>query len=275
MILKPILFATAAVLVTGSFPSARAAVIFSDDFESGTLANWTTSATSPLVISTAQNASPAGPGSSALMDTSLDRMHHNLLADNSGVDILGHTTFTSWIFDAPSPNPATRIYNEVRGYSSTGMPNGGLASAAAGTLTQLIAVGKTNSTTLETYNGTKYQARIAFGSVTNGTTGWFNLDGAGSPNRTPGWHRFDVERLADGVSYNFYVDGILSKSLTGAAVSDWDSVVLGPGLGSTVGDAYIDAISVSTGAPVFVPEPSAAALGLLGLAGITGRRRRR
>jgi len=225
--------------------------IFSDNFESGNLNLWTTTAASPLDPSTLQNVVPAGGQFSAMMNTSADRMHHNIIGDNGGAELSGHTLFTCYIYDPGPTAPATRIFCEVRGYSGgTGLPNGG--TAASGSLAQLFAIGKYNTVTLpgEVFSSTKYQGRVTFPTATGG---WFNLNGAGSPNRSVGWHRFDVERMADGTTINFYVDGILSRTFVGATAEPWDTVILGPGLGSTVGDAWIDGISVGvvdTSAPV-------------------------
>ncbi|HWN97161.1 MAG TPA: immunoglobulin domain-containing protein, partial [Methylomirabilota bacterium] len=137
------------------------------------------------------------------------------------------------------------------------MPNGG--SVANGTLGQLIAFGKYNSVTLPgdtAYNGTKYQARAGFTSNVN--IYWFNLDAPGSPSRSVGWHKFTMERLASGSAINFYVDGILSRAITDVAVESFDSLVLGFGAGSTVGDGWIDGVEVSSGAPTITTQPLAA-----------------
>src|SRR6185503_13871368 len=108
---------------------------------------------------------------------------------------------------------------------------------------QLFAIGKYNTVTLagEVFNGSKYQGRVTFGT----TPGWFNLNAAGSLNRSTGWHRFDIERLADMTTINFYVDGILGRTMTGATPETWDCIVLGPGLGTTVGDAWIDGMRLA------------------------------
>src|SRR5437870_385880 len=85
-------------------------VVFSDDFESGTLTKWTTTAGSALDPSTPTNAVPPSPTGkwSAYMNTSTDRMHHNIIADNGGVELDGHTLFTCWIYDDAS-GLATRV----------------------------------------------------------------------------------------------------------------------------------------------------------------------
>jgi hypothetical protein len=263
--LKKRTFALAAVVALALVSSANAAIIFSDDFESGNLSNWTTTGTSPLVIDTAQQIVPAGGTFSAKMDTSADRMHHNIIADNGGSELSGASTFTSYIYDPGSTAPATRIFNEVRGYSGgTGLPNGG--TAASGTLAQLLAIGKYNTVTLpgEVFNGNKYQGRVTFGT----SAGWFNLSDPGSPNRSAGWHKFMIERLTDDTTINFYVDDILSRTITAATVQSWDTVILGPGLGTTVGDAWIDGLSVQS----VVPEP--ASLTVLALGSLVMLRRR-
>jgi hypothetical protein len=249
-----------------SVGASQAATIFSDNFESGNMNNWTSTAAtpSPLVADTAQNIVPAGGTFSAKMDTSADRMHHNIIADNGGVELSGASTFTAYIYDAA--NTASRIFNEVRGYSGgTGLPNGG--TTASGTLAQLLAIGKYNTVTRvgEVFNGNKYQARVTFGT----DSGWFNLDAAGSPNRSTGWHKFTIERLADDTTLNFYVDDVLSRTILGATAQPWDSVVLGPGLGTTVGDAWIDGLSVES-----VPEPTALALFAIASLGLIAGRRR-
>ncbi len=223
---------------------------------------WTTYSSTtpnPLTIASGVNVDPVGGNYSALLDISTDRMHHNIVADNGGAELSGYALFTSYWYD--EAGTATRFYNEVRGYSGgEGIPNGG--TTASGSLAQLLAIGKYNTVTLagDVFNGTKYQARVAFGS----NAGWFNLDAAGSPDRSVGWHKFAIERLADGTTLNFYVDDVLSRTIGGATAESWDTLILGGGLGSTVGNAWTDGISL------VVPEPSTLALGLLGGLGIAG-----
>jgi hypothetical protein len=58
--------------------------------------------------------------------------------------------------------------------------------------------------------------------------------------------------------------------MASGTVGTWDTVVIGPGLGSTAGDAWIDGVKIETPP---VPEP-ASLLGL-GLASLLVIRRRR
>jgi uncharacterized repeat protein (TIGR01451 family) len=235
---------------------ATAQVIFSDDFESGALANWTSTAAtpSPLEIATPNNAIPVGGAYSAYLNTSADRMHRNIIANNGGTELSGHSIASWYIYDAAGT--ASRVFNEVRGYALTGLPNGG--TTADGALTQLFAAGKYNSVTLpgEVFEGSKYQARVTFGA----SAGWFNLNAPGAPNRSVGWHKFSIERMVDGTTINFYVDGKLGRTIAGATANSWDTIILGPGLGTTIGDAWIDGFVVMTGSPVITLQPQSHAV---------------
>ncbi len=201
-------------------------VIFSDDFESG-MDNWTPTATSPLDWS-ATNAVPPGPGHSAYLDSSAEKMYHNLDAE-----IAGSSVVTFHLYDST----ATRAYVEVRAYTGAGYNQG--------TIQNMYAIGKYNSVTMpgEVYDATKYQGRVATGP---GPSGWFNLNLSGAPSRSPGWHRFDIVRTATG-DYAFYVDGVLGRSLTGVTDYTWDCATIGSvAAGTTVGDAWFDGVLVGT-----------------------------
>jgi N-acetylmuramoyl-L-alanine amidase len=229
----------------GSVTSATAAlavntvVAFFENFETGNLNNWSPiSGATDLEISTAQNHTSGG-SYSARVDISTDRMSRNI-----GAKITGRGRFTFWIYDSTQ----TRAFAEVRSYTGNAFGSGGLE--------QLLAAGKYNTVTLpgETYDGTKYQGRIANGP----NAGWFNLNAPGAPNRSTGWHKFEIERLADSSTVNWYVDGVLARSFTGLNAPGWDSVVIGSvGAGSTAGEAWFDDILVEYyDPPVIVSSPA-------------------
>jgi N-acetylmuramoyl-L-alanine amidase len=206
--------------------AVTAVLFFEDNFESGNLSAWTTQpGASALGISTAQQRTPGGMYS-AYLDSSLDKMQRDL-----GAELIGHSRASWWIYDSGQ----ARAYGEIRGYTGSG--------SSSGSLTQLIAAGKYSSVTMagEVYDATKYQGRVVYGS----NTGWFNLNAPGSPVRQTGWHKFEIERMADGTTVNFYVDGALSRQVTGVLDIPWDNVAVGSvAAGSTAGDAWFDDIRV-------------------------------
>lgn len=162
-----------------------------------------------------------------------------------------------------APLWAPRAYGEVRGY-----PGFGFDPANPGGMNQLLAAGMYNTVTApgELYSATKYKGRVLAGSW----TGWFNLNAPGAPDRSVGWHRFDIERLSGGTTVAFFVDGILGRTVTGVTDVSWDTVMIGStGSGSSALEAYVDGVSVS-----LVPEPVTFALVAgLGLAGFAAWRR--
>jgi hypothetical protein len=243
----------AAAGLTVGVAASNAAVVFSDDFESG-LGSWTQAPASGNPNITLETDQAVSPTHSAKSVASGSRIYHNLgqeVSNSAGVSA------TFYIYD----DTMTRSFAQVLGYSGAGY--------TSGTLQNLLAIGKYNTVTMpgEVFAGTKYQARIA-----NGTgMGWFNLNGAGSPNRSTGWHKFTVEVLSDGVTTNWYVDDILSRTIVApSALPDWDSITLGFGTNSSSnGNTWYDDVSLST-----VPEPAACGLLALGLVGAVSRRRR-
>ena len=221
----------------GTTASASAAlavstlVAFNETFETCSMVNWglASNAASPTATmptsSSAQNHTSGG-SCSALIDISTDRMYRNI-----GAAVAGRGKATFWIYD----DTQARVFTEVRTYSGNGWEPGSPA--------QVLAIGKYNNATMtgETYDATKYQGRILNGTI----NGWFNLNGAGAPSRSAGWHKFEIERLADSSTVNWYVDGVLSRTFTGITSPAWDCVVVGSvGAGSTTGNAWVDDFKV-------------------------------
>ena len=225
---------------------ASAQFNFTDDFEAG-IGAWTQGG-NPFVLSNAQNIIPAGGQYSAQLDYSADFMYHNLGWEAD------QFRFTFYLYDGD----ATRNFGMARSYSGAGYGDG--------TLQQIFAIGKYNSVTMpgEVYDATKYQARIMAG----GTVGWFNLNGAGSPSRSAGWHKFDILRTGGNV-VNFYVDDVLSRSFSDTTFFTVETLAFGLGAGTSTGNSWVDGV-------MFVPEPGgllALGAGLASMAGLIRRRR--
>ena len=229
--------------------SAPAQTNFYEDFESGTLANWTPVVASPLYIATPSNRVPVAGIYSARMTNSACRMFASSLVPG-GLGITAESfRFTFWYYD--NSGTASRVYNEVRSYVA------GFYDPA-GAFNQFLAIGKYNSVTMvgEIYNGSKYQARIV-----NGTpNGWFNLDAPGSPNRSTGWHKFAIERGINTLGQKiltFYVDDKVGRVWTNSNANlAWDSVILGPNIGTTAGDAWFDGLEVVSGQAYITENPA-------------------
>jgi hypothetical protein len=251
MRISPILLIVGCAVALWTESATAQTSVFYDGFESGTLANWTATTGSPLTIDNA-NADPPGGQFSAQATSQGNRMHHNLLADNGGLEVSGASWFTACIYDTGLS--VSRWHVQALSYSGTGLPNGG--TTPDGSLTQLLAIGKYTAVTLpgDIYDVTKYQGRVTFGSA----NGYFNLNGPGSPDRSVGWHQSTIQRLADETTLNFYVDNILSRTITGATAASWDTITMGYGAGTFLEDVWYDGISVT------IPEPSSLALWLLG-----------
>jgi len=53
--------------------------------------------------------------------------------------------------------------------------------------------------------------------------GWMNCETNSSGGaRSPGWHKFSIERLADGATLKFTVDDVATRTITGANAANWD-----------------------------------------------------
>ena len=220
-------------------------VFWTETFESG-LGNWATvSGATPLTNSSVQNHT-AGGTNSAKMGSTLNKMYRN-----TGTEIEGNARATFWIYD--SGNSTLRAFGELRPYTGNGYGNGSFQ--------QILAVGcyrvnfgtGTGSLATEAYDSTKYQGRVYAGS----NTGWFNLNGTNAPNRSVGWHKFQIEKLSDNTTINFYVDDILGRTMTNATAATWDSVAVGSlASGSSSGDAWFDDVSIEYfGVPLITTQP--------------------
>lgn len=244
------LMAAAFCAATASF--AGATDVLHDDFESysdtaGFVANWPLTGTTGMELS---NAASNSPTNSVFSNGDLARRHYR----NFGQELFGSDSnplLAEFWMNVPTVSSNARQFCEIRGYAGSGYNQGALD--------ELYAIGLWNSAPAV---ATRYQARVAFGGPS-----WINLDLPGAPLRTPGWHKFGIEVRGAGV-VNFYVDDILSGTITDSSVTSLDSFILGSGLSSNPAapqSVYIDDVRV-------VPEP--ASLGLLALGGLALLRRR-
>jgi hypothetical protein len=130
---------------------------------------------------------------------------------------------------------------------------------------QLFALGLNNNIA-----STKYMARILGGDGGSGVSAFFQLNDAGSPDRSTGWHTLEADISDNDVKY--YVDGILSKTVNTSALTDrsLDTAKVGSNL-SSVQVAYFDDFYVERMA---VPEPATFVVLCAGALAILVRRRR-
>jgi hypothetical protein len=208
-------------------------VVFYDGFETDNLTNWIVF-TGATALSISTNEANSGTNS-ALCDNSSQKMCHTL-----PIEVENHAISTFFIYD----NQGTQ--NQWWGQT---MAYGGIFS---NTPIQILGAGRydldfpTNGQTGDmvgiTVDTNYYQAFVQSGS----NTGYINLDGGGwAPTRSVGWHEFDVERLDDNVTINFYVDQVLAATVSDATPATWDAVSIGSsGTGATNGDVWFDDVLV-------------------------------
>lgn len=210
----------------------NAVVIFADSFESG-MGQWSL-AGSAISASTTQNHTSGG-STSAQVDVSSDKMYHNL-----GLNLEGRVRLTFWAYDE-TPNTVNsgqnRWFGELRAYSGGAYTNGSLQ--------QLYAIGRygvnfgtgTGTLASQVLNTTNYHARVFSGA----NSGFLNL----SVQRSPGWHKFEIERLENGTTVRFYVDGVLGATVTDSTYAKLNTVSIGSvAAGTTAANMWIDDVKV-------------------------------
>jgi len=271
------LFIISAAVLLFWTAGSQAALIVNDNFDSYANqaaydAAWPSASTvGNGVLSTAQSVSSPN---SVLIGTTGTR-------SGQSFSEIGNPSATSkivWSFDffdsAGTSNPYRQSCN--------------LQDTTAPTLTnQLLSLGLNNNLLTTQDGGNYYMARILGYTPTflppTGTTAnpaptsgaYFKLNDPGTaPLRTTGWHNLKLEVTASGAAqdYRFYVDSILSKTVTGVGTTlrSYDNIRIGAGLTSISSSNY-DNMYLETG--VALPEPMA--LGILGMGSLMMLRRRR
>jgi hypothetical protein len=146
-------------------------------------------------------------------------------------------------------NGATAAYRQFANLQATAAPGTG----------GLISMGLNNN-----ISSTFYMARVLGFDGGTGVSAYFQLNDAGAPARSTGFHNLLVDVSTN--QLDFFVDGIHAKTLTGFTLptSPFDRVLLGSGLSNNGNEAYFDDVYV--GPIAAVPEPST--LALTGLAGV-------
>ncbi len=244
-------------LAIGALAASASAAILSDNFDSYATqaqfeAAWPKTGTYSAFLDTEKwvSSPKAIKTSPTTSSADLGRNYRNFGGNYTPTDA-APLVATFWMYDTAG---ATRQYNEIRDYAGS--------SYADGALAQLYALGIYNSVTApgEVYDGTKYKARVAYGTG----VGWFNLNAPGAPSRSEGWHKFSMVVKSNVVE--FYVDDILGRSFSRGTITDFDCFVIGSGLSSAGKAAWTDDVLVT-------PEP--ATLVVLGLGSLLAFSRRR
>jgi MYXO-CTERM domain-containing protein len=257
----------AIAIVLPAVPSAKAAILLSDNFDSyadqaAFNAAWPNVAT-PNVSGTLSTLQAVSLPNSVNYQTSAQR-NERTFAESGTPTAANPITFSFDFFDTNGGLAPYRQYTDIQDGASPSL--GG----------QLIAMGLNNNMTITADGGNYYMARVlgydgAPGVSGGGASAFFKLNQGLAPTRTTGWH--NLKAVITDTQITFFVDGILSATeITNvAATRSYDLTRLGSGL-SAAAQAYFDNISIDNEPAPPVPEP--ASMVLLALGGLALVRRR-
>jgi hypothetical protein len=277
--MKVCTFLVAASLLLTGVSTARAVDLLSDNFDSyvdgvgapdqaAFLAAWPRyefgSVTSDATLVQDQADSP--PNSVFQAGTLTNAQQRNMRSIDPQVGFSELTDKIVWSFDfydsAPAASPSRNHANLHDQITDEG------AHVAPTATNQLISMGLHNNQTAGNSGGNRYMARILGYNPTavpdpeggpaesvGGSGAYFKLnDYPDAPLRSLGWHNLKVEMTLNAnlfIDYNFYVDNILSEtvSMTVGALRNWDTVVLGSGLSNASTSAYFDNVLLQLNPP--------------------------
>jgi hypothetical protein len=289
MKLKPISLMGAVLVAANLSANAQVTnVLLFDDFDSYASqaafeAVWTPiGTTAPLSGTLATDQASSAPQSIRVDGTTANNQQRNQrsFTESGTIDLFTKIVFS---FDFYDSNGGAAPYRQ----------HSNLQDGASPTLTgQLVSMGLNNNQTAANSGGNYYMARILGYTVptgpdpdggpaesVGGAGAFFKLNDFGVGLRSTGWHNLAVViSTDDGLSadFDFYVDGQLAERVhnvgTAAQFRSYDVVRLGSGLSNAGNAAWWDNFRVEV---IVVPEPSAAALGLIGGVALLWAARRR
>ncbi len=208
-------------------------VVFYDGFETNDLPAWTVfTRAAALAIST--NEANSGTNS-ALCTNSSQKIYHTL-----PIEVENHAISTFFVYD--NQGTQNQWWGQALAYGGV-FTNAPIQILAAGRYDLDFPtngqIGDMGGISVDT---NYYQAFVLSGI----NAGYLNLDGGGwAPGRSAGWHEFDIERLDDNVTINFYVDQTWAGTVFDATAATWDAVSIGSsGTGATNGNVWFDDILV-------------------------------
>lgn len=238
--------------------------------------------TAPTSGTLATDQASSAPQSIRIDGTTVNNQQRNqrLFTESGTIDIYTKILFSFDFYDSNAGASPYRQHSNLQD------------GTAPGSTGQLISMGLNNNQTSANSGGNYYMARILGYTVpttpdpdggptesVGGAGAFFKLNDFGVGLRSTGWHNLAVIiSTDDGLSadFDFYVDGVLAERVhnvgTAAQFRSYDVVRLGSGLSNAGNAAWWDNFRVEV---IVVPEPSAAALGLIGGVALLWTLRRR